>query len=60
MTGTKLTIDLIPLITNYVRLQAYSVGNAEQLSDLVKAIEKNKLKPVIDSVFPLEKVQDAF
>jgi NADPH:quinone reductase-like Zn-dependent oxidoreductase len=60
MTGTKLTIDLIPLITNYIRLQAYSVGNAEELRALVNAIEKNNIKPVIDSVFPLEKVQDAF
>jgi len=60
MTGTKLTIDLIPLITNYVRLQAYSVGNAEELRALVNAIEKNNSKPVIDSVFPFEKVQDAF
>lgn len=60
MTGTKLTIDLIPLISNYIRLQAYSVGNAEELRDLVNAIEKNALKPVIDSVFPLEKIQDAF
>jgi len=60
MTGTKLTIDLIPLITNYVRLQAYSVGNAEELRALVNAIEKNNSKPVIDSVFSLEKVQDAF
>jgi NADPH:quinone reductase-like Zn-dependent oxidoreductase len=60
LTGTKLTIDMIPLITNYVRLQAYSVGNAEQLTDLVNAIEKNKIKPVIDSAFPFEKTQDAF
>ncbi|MBO9205430.1 MULTISPECIES: zinc-dependent alcohol dehydrogenase family protein [Niastella] len=60
MTGTKLTIDLIPLITNYVRLQAYSVGNAQELQGLVNAIEKNDLKPVIDSVFPMEKIQDAF
>jgi NADPH:quinone reductase-like Zn-dependent oxidoreductase len=60
LTGTKLTIDLIPMITNYIRLQAYSVGNAQELSDLVNAIEKNNLKPVIDSVFSLEKVQDAF
>ena len=60
MTGTKLTIDLIPLITNYVRLQAYSVGNAEELRALVNAVEKNNSKPVIDSVFPFEKVQDAF
>lgn len=60
MSGTKLTIDLIPLISNYVRLQAYSVGNAQELHGLVNAIEKNNLKPVIDSVFPMEKVQDAF
>ena len=60
MTGTKLTIDLIPLITNYIRLQAYSVGNAQQLNDLVNAIEKNDIKPVVDSVYPFEKVQDAF
>ena len=60
MTGTKLTIDLIPLITNYIRLQAYSVGNAQALHDLVNAIEKNNMKPVVDSIFPLEKVQDAF
>jgi NADPH:quinone reductase-like Zn-dependent oxidoreductase len=60
LTGTKLTIDMIPLITNYVRLQAYSVGNAEQLNDVVNAIEKNNIKAVIDSVFTIEKVQDAF
>jgi NADPH:quinone reductase-like Zn-dependent oxidoreductase len=59
MTGTKLTIDFIPLIINYIRLQAYSVGNAQELNDLVNAIEKNNIKPVIDSVFTLEKVQDA-
>jgi D-arabinose 1-dehydrogenase-like Zn-dependent alcohol dehydrogenase len=51
---------MIPLITNYIRLQAYSVGNAQELSDLVNAIEKNNIKPVVDSVFPIEKVQDAF
>jgi NADPH:quinone reductase-like Zn-dependent oxidoreductase len=59
MTGTKLTIDFIPLIINYIRLQAYSVGNAQELNDLVNAIEKNNTRPVIDSVFPMEKVQEA-
>lgn len=60
LTGTKLTIDMIPLITNYVRLQAYSVGNAQELNDFVNAIEKNKMKPVIDSVYSFDKAQDAF
>jgi len=60
LTGTKLTIDLIPLITNYVRLQAYSVGSAQELNDFVNAIEKNNLRPVVDSVFTIDKVQEAF
>jgi NADPH:quinone reductase-like Zn-dependent oxidoreductase len=59
LTGTRLTIDMIPLITNYIRLQAYSVGNAEQLTDLARAIEINNLKPTIDSVFPVEHTHDA-
>jgi NADPH:quinone reductase-like Zn-dependent oxidoreductase len=60
LTGTKLSIDLIPLITNYIRLQAYSVGNAQQLGDLVNAIEKNQWRPVVDRVFSIDQVQDAF
>jgi NADPH:quinone reductase-like Zn-dependent oxidoreductase len=60
MTGTKLTIDMIPLITNYVRLQAYSVGNAQMLGELVNAVERNKISPVIDSVFSVEEVKEAF
>ncbi|HEY0677303.1 MAG TPA: NAD(P)-dependent alcohol dehydrogenase [Chitinophagaceae bacterium] len=60
LSGTRLSIDLIPLITNYVRLQAYSVGNAQELGEFVNAIEKNNLKPVIDSVYSFEKVQEAF
>ncbi len=60
LTGTKLTIDLIPIITNYIRLQGYSVGNAQELGGLVSAIEKNNVKPVIDRVFPMDRVQEAF
>jgi NADPH:quinone reductase-like Zn-dependent oxidoreductase len=60
LTGTRLTIDMIPLLTNYIRLQAYSVGNAQQLQELVNALEKNSIRPVVDSVFPVEEVQEAF
>jgi len=60
MSGSKISIDIFPLIMNYIRLQGYSVGNAQELTELVNAIEKNDLKPVIDSVFPIEKTKDAF
>lgn len=60
MSGSQITIDIFPLIIHYLRLQGYSVGNARELTDLVKAIEKNNLKSVVDSVFPLEKTKEAF
>ena len=60
MSGSKITIDVFPLIMHYIRLQGYSVGNAQELAELVNAFEKNNLQPVVDSVFPIEKTTDAF
>jgi NADPH:quinone reductase-like Zn-dependent oxidoreductase len=45
---------------NYIRLQGYSVGSSQNLEEFVDAIEKNDLKPVIDSVFDFEESQKAF
>jgi NADPH:quinone reductase-like Zn-dependent oxidoreductase len=60
MSGSKITVDVFPLIMNYIRLQGYSVGNAQDLNGLVNALEKNNIKPVVDSIYPFEQTQDAF
>ena len=60
MSGSKLTFDVFPLIMNYIRLQGYSVGNAQELNELVKAIEVNNFKPVIDSIYNINQTQEAF
>ncbi|UIR57886.1 NAD(P)-dependent alcohol dehydrogenase [Sphingobacterium sp. SRCM116780] len=60
MSGNKITIDVFPLIMNYVRLQGYSVGHAEELRELVNAIEKNSIKPVVGRVYSIEQTQEAF
>jgi NADPH:quinone reductase-like Zn-dependent oxidoreductase len=60
MSGSQLTFNIVPLIMNYIRLQGYSVGNAQELKELVNAIEKNNLKPVIDSVYSIDQTQEAF
>ncbi|MBO0356060.1 NAD(P)-dependent alcohol dehydrogenase [Muricauda ruestringensis] len=60
LSGSQLTFDIVPLIMNYIRLQGYSVGSAQELNELVNAVEKNNIKPVIDSVFPIEQTQAAF
>ncbi|QBQ41402.1 NAD(P)-dependent alcohol dehydrogenase [Sphingobacterium psychroaquaticum] len=60
MTGAQLSFNILPVIMNYIRLQGYSVGHAQELHELVKAIEKNNIKPVVDSVFSIDQVQEAF
>jgi NADPH:quinone reductase-like Zn-dependent oxidoreductase len=60
MSGSKITVDVFPLIMNYIKLQGYSVGSAQELVELVSAIEKNNIKPVVDSVFSLKETTDAF
>lgn len=60
MSGSNLSFDVFPLIMNYIRLQGYSVGNAQDLDELVNAIEKNNLKPVIDSIYSIDQTQEAF
>ena len=60
MSGSQLTFNIVPLIMNYIRLQGYSVGNAQELKELVNAIEKNNIKPVVDSVYSIEQTQEAF
>ena len=60
MSGSKLSFDVFPLIMNYIRLQGYSVGNAQDLADLVNAVEKNNLKPVVDSIYNVNQTKQAF
>ena len=47
-------------MTKQGRLQGLIVGNREQQLDMVRAIEANQMRPVIDRSFPLEQIADAF
>lgn len=60
MSGSQLKFNIVPLIMNYIRLQGYSVGNAQELNELVNAIEKNNIKPVVDSILSIEQTREAF
>ncbi|MEO7044613.1 MAG: NAD(P)-dependent alcohol dehydrogenase, partial [Ferruginibacter sp.] len=59
LSGSEVTINVLPVIMNYIRIQGYSVGNTRELSEFVNAIDKNNLKPVIDSVFTINKIKEA-
>ncbi len=43
-----------------LRIQGFAVGSAESFAAMNRAIEINDIHPVIDTVFPLEQVQDAY
>jgi NADPH:quinone reductase-like Zn-dependent oxidoreductase len=55
-------IDTIPFAVvqaKRLRLQGVTVGSRRDQSDMVRAIEANGIRPVIDRTFPLEKLGDA-
>jgi len=45
---------------SFLRIQGLAVGSAESFTALNRAIEVNDIHPVIDSVFPLDQMQDAY
>lgn len=56
-------IDTIPFAivqAKRLRLQAVTVGSRRDQLDLVRAVEANGIRPVLDRTFPLERLADAF
>ena len=43
-----------------LRVQGVTVGSRRDQTDMVRAIEANHIRPVIDSSFPLDRLGDAF
>ena len=43
-----------------MRLQGLIVGNRTQQQDMVKAIDANGMRPIVDKVFALENIVAAF
>ncbi|MBI4063614.1 MAG: zinc-binding dehydrogenase [Elusimicrobia bacterium] len=58
-TGAKTPLDLRYFFTRELRLQGSIMGTLNELKEIVKLVEAKKLKPVVDSVFPLEKTREA-
>lgn len=62
ITGTSLPLDIHAHKINmsFLRIQGLAVGSAESFAALNRAIEVADIHPVIDSVFPMEQVRDAY
>ena len=60
LTGLSGEVSIITALAKQLRLQALIVGNRTQQMDMIKAIEANNMRPVIDKIFPLENIVEAF
>jgi NADPH:quinone reductase-like Zn-dependent oxidoreductase len=60
LTGLGGDISIVTALIKQLRLQGVLVGNRTQQQDMVRAINANGMRPVIDKEFPVESMVDAF
>ena len=60
LTGLGGEVSIVTALIKQLRLQGLIVGNRTQQQDMVKAIDANVMRPIVDKVFPLENIVEAF
>ncbi len=60
LSGTEVPFQLVPALLKQIRLQGVLVGSRAHQMDMVKALDESGIRPVIDKVFALEEIADAF
>ena len=60
LTGLGGEISIVTALIKQLRLQGLIVGSRSQQIDMVKAIDANGMRPIVDKVFPLDKMVEAF
>jgi len=58
-SGPYVRVDLRHLFIKHQRIIGSTMGNRQDLGELARLFEDGLLKPVIDSVYPFEKIKDA-
>jgi NADPH:quinone reductase-like Zn-dependent oxidoreductase len=58
-TGPKAETDLRAVYWNQLTLMGSTMGSAEDFRQMLRAVTVNKLRPVVDKVFPLEEAREA-
>ncbi len=58
-SGSEVKIDLKPLFFKNLSILGSTMGDFSDLSEILKLVQAEKLKPVIDSVMPFEDVPKA-
>ena len=60
LSGVTGAMDFVPMLVKQVRLQGVLVGSRSQQQAMIRAIDANGMRPVIDRHFPLTDIVEAF
>jgi len=60
LTGLGGELSIVTALIKQLRLQGLIVGNRTQQQAMIRAIDAAGMRPVVDKVFPLENIVDAF
>ena len=60
LTGFGGEVPTLPMLIKQIHLKGVVVGSRRQQQDMVKAMNATGIKPVIDRIFPIEALADAF
>jgi NADPH:quinone reductase-like Zn-dependent oxidoreductase len=60
LTGFAAEVAIPALFSNQIRISGISIGSRADQEDMIRAIDANRLKPVIDRRFPLQDIAAAF
>lgn len=56
MAGMEITAPVTMLMMKNLTLQGIGVGHRRALQDLIRAVDVNKIKPIVDKVFPMHEL----
>ena len=60
LTGLGGQLNIVTALIKQLRLQGVLVGNRTHQQDMVRAIDANGINPIVDKVFSLEDIVEAF
>ncbi|RHX80963.1 zinc-dependent alcohol dehydrogenase family protein [Leptospira yasudae] len=58
--GESNNLSLFPILMHGIRIQGIIVGSKRNFEDMNKAVEANKIKPVVDHIFKFEEAPKAY
>ena len=60
LSGVVGELSFVPALVKQLKLQGLLVGSRAQQQAMVRAINANGLKPIVDKIFALEQLVEAF